>query len=332
MKKNGGKRAMKGSSLAVSPFLGIAAALCLHGSISSTAGTLPDKAASSTAKSDKGDSHVLVGAGDVHASCADLSEPRATAQLLADIPGTVFADGDLASPDGSLAEFENCYGTTWGRYKDRTRPAIGNHEYDTKGAKGYFDYFGSRAGSNAEGYYSYELGHWHVVVLNANCSEIPGGCAAGSPEEMWLRNDLRKHPAECTLAYFHQPLFSSSEVGNDPAVKPFWEDLYRAGAALIVNGHAHDYERFAPQNPDGVADPTHGILEIIAGTGGKDHANFIHVDRNSVVRDNTSYGVLKLTLYPGKYDWEFIPAAGFTFADSGSGRCHGPFTENSSER
>ena len=308
--------------------LGIA--VTIH--ICSAASTAAGEEISSTAKAERGAPHILVGAGDVHASCADLSEARATAQLLANTPGTIFADGDLASPDASLRDFERCYGPTWGHFKARTRPAIGNHEYDAKDAAGYFGYFGPRAGSNGKGYYSYELGCWHVVVLNANCSEIPGGCAAGSPEETWLRSDLQVHPAHCIVAYFHQPLFSSSEVGNDPAVKPFWEDLYRAGAALVINGHAHDYERFAPQDPDGVVDPTRGILEIIAGTGGKDHAHFIHIDPNSIVRDNTAFGVLKLTLYPGRYDWKFIPAAGFTFTDWGSGLCHRPLTDNKNQQ
>lgn len=304
------------------PFVGIAMAICLHSTLSFAVSKLPGNVTSSETNIEKGKPYILIGAGDV-AGCDDLSGARETAKLLAQIPGTIFVDGDLAYPDGTLAEFESCYGPTWGRFKARTRPALGNHEYETKNAKGYFEYFGPRAGPAGEGYYSYDLGSWHIVVLNANCENVPGGCTTGSPEETWLRADLLKHPSECTLAYFHQPLFSSSEVGNYPAVKPFWEDLYRAGTSLVVNGHAHDYERFSPQDPDGVADSAHGILEIIAGTGGKDHAHFIHIDANSLVRDSTAFGVLKLTLYPGKFDWNFISAAGSTFTDLGSGFCHG---------
>lgn len=302
-------------------FLGIVVAACFPGSTSSAASTMRGNGKGATAKEAKNAPYILVGAGDV-AGCTDLSGARATAKLLARNPGTVFVDGDLVYPDGSLAEFERCYAPTWGRFKARTRPALGNHEYETKDAKGYFDYFGRSAGPDGKGYYSYDLGSWHIVVLNSNCSDVPGGCADGSPEEIWLRSDLQRHPAQCTLAYFHQPLFSSSEVGNASEVKPFWEDLYHAGATLVVNGHAHDYERFLPQDPDGAANPPHGILEIIAGTGGKDHAHFVHINSNSVVRDNTAFGILKLTLYPGKYDWNFIPVPGSTFTDSGSGSCH----------
>lgn len=308
--------------IVVAFLLGIVGVACFPSNITSAASSVPGNGTSSTAASARSTPYILIGAGDV-AGCADLSGARATAKLLAHNPGTVFVDGDLVYPDGSLEEFERCYAPTWGRFKARTRPALGNHEYETKKARGYFDYFGSRAGPNGEGYYSYDLGSWHIVVLNTNCSDVPGGCAAGSPEEKWLRSDLQRHPARCTLAYFHQPLFSSSEVDNSPEVKPFWEDLYHVGTTLVVNGHAHDYERFLPQDPNGVADPTHGILEIIAGTGGKDHAHFVHIHSNSVVRDNTAFGVLKLTLYPGRYAWEFIPVPGFTFTDSGSGLCHG---------
>jgi len=266
---------------------------------------------------------VLVGAGDV-ADCSDLSGARATAKLLGSVPGTVFVDGDLAYGDGNSAEVMRCYDGTWGRFKRRTRPAAGNHEYETKdaagNAPGYFQYFGAAAGRAGQGYYSYDLGAWHIIVLNSNCSEVEGGCNAGSPQERWLRKDLAAHPSLCQLAYFHHPLFSSSLP--EPGVEAMWTDLYQAGVELVINGHAHNYERFAPQDPHGIPDPARGIREIIVGTGGKDHAKFLSVSANSEVRNNDSFGVLKLTLYPRQYRWNFIPVLGAHFTDAGGGNCH----------
>jgi len=293
------------------------AALCLF----VTLGTWAASSRTRSGTSDQAEHYVLVGAGDV-AGCDDLSGAKQTSALLAKIPGTVFVDGDLVYPDGSLSEFTKCYGPTWGRVKQRTRPALGNHEYQTKNAAGYFQYFGSAAGPDGKGYYSYDRGSWHIIVLNSDCSDVPGGCGTGSPQERWLRKDLRDHPALCSLAYFHHPLFSSSEVGDDSEVKPLWEDLYRAGMDLVINGHAHDYERFAPQDPNGHPDAKRGIREIIAGTGGKDHAHFVRIDSNSLIRNNDTFGVLKVTLSPGGYTWKFIPVAGATFTDSGSDVCH----------
>jgi hypothetical protein len=272
-----------------------------------------------------GAAQVLVGAGDI-ADCSDLSGARATAKLLASLPGTVFVLGDLAYGDGTSTELMRCYDETWGQYKQRTRPAPGNHEYETKDAPvdalGYFQYFNGVAGPAGEGYYSYELGAWHIIVLNSNCSEVKGGCNTGSPEERWLRSDLAAHPSLCQLAYFHHPLFSSSLPEPDKELEPMWMDLYQAGVDLVVNGHAHNYERFAPQDPSGHSDPARGIRELIAGTGGKDHAQFLGVSPNSEVRNNDSFGVLKLTLYPRRYRWKFIPVSGAHFTDAGGGSCH----------
>ena len=263
---------------------------------------------------------VLVGAGDI-ADCTDISGAEATARLLEKIPGTVMAVGDLAYPDGTKENFD-CYNKTWGRVKGRTRPAPGNHEFHSKGATYYFQYFGPAAGNPSEGYYSYELGTWHIIVLNSECAEV-GGCDAGSREERWLRADLAAHPAACTLAYFHKPLFSSGgKHGDDLALRPFWQALYEANADVIVNGHDHDYERFAPQTPDGKSDFTRGIREFVVGTGGKNHRPFGAPHPNSEVRDATSFGVLKLTLRPGNYSWEFIPEEGKTFKDAGTDQCH----------
>lgn len=265
---------------------------------------------------------VLVGAGDI-SDCADLAGAEATAKLIDKIPGTVFAVGDLAYPDGSDEQFAKCYGPTWGRFKDRTRPAPGNHEYHKDGASGYVRYFGAAAGDPDKGYYSYELGSWHVVVLNSECDEV-GGCDAASPQVAWLKKDLAQHAVPCTVAYFHKPLFSSGgKHGNDPEVKPLWDALYTAGADVVINGHDHDYERFAPQDPEGHADEKRGIREFVVGSGGKNsHRKMGKVKPNSEARNDDAFGVLKLTLRANGYDWEFVPEAGKTFSDSGSGACH----------
>jgi acid phosphatase type 7 len=263
---------------------------------------------------------VLIGAGDI-ADCTDLAGAEATAKLLEANPGTVMAIGDLAYPDGTKENFE-CYDKTWGRVKSRTRPAVGNHEFHSTSATYYFQYFGPVAGDFKDGFYSYDLGAWHIIVLNSECNEV-GGCNPGSREEKWLHADLASHPAACTLAYFHKPLFSSgAKHGNDPELRPFFQDLYDAHADLVLGGHDHDYERFAPQNPDGAADPKNGIREIVAGTGGKSHRPFAKPLPTSEVRDDTTFGVLKLMLHPTSYDWVFLPEAGKQFTDSGSGQCH----------
>jgi acid phosphatase type 7 len=263
---------------------------------------------------------VLVGAGDI-ADCADLTGAEVTARLIEQIPGEVFTAGDNAYPAGTAEQFHNCYRPTWGRFKSRTRPSPGNHEFHSGGATPYFDYFGVAAGDPGAGYYSYNLGAWHVVVLNSECDQV-GGCQAGSVEEGWLRGDLAAHPSACTLAYWHKPLFSSgAKHGNDPEVKAFWDDLYAAHAAVVVNGHDHDYERFAPQDPDGKADRARGIREFVVGTGGKSHRPFSRPLPTSEVRDTSAYGVLKLTLHAKSYDWKFIPEPGKNFRDAGSGSC-----------
>ena len=263
---------------------------------------------------------VLVGAGDI-ADCPNYSGAEATAKLLDAIPGEVFTAGDDAYPSGTAQQFHDCYGPTWGRFKDRTRPSPGNHEFHSGGATPYFDYFGGNAGDPTEGYYSYDIGAWHAIVLNSECDQV-GGCQSGSAQEEWLQQDLHSHPAICTLAYWHKPLFSSGGThGNDLEMKPFWDDLYAAHAAIVINGHDHDYERFAQQDPDGKSDPAHGIREFVVGTGGKSHRPFAKPLPTSEVRDWSAYGVLKLTLHAKSYDWEFIPEAGKTFHDSGSGPC-----------
>jgi hypothetical protein len=268
---------------------------------------------------------VLVGAGDI-ASCKNPEGAQATAKLIEQIPGTIFAAGDLAYEKGSPQEFKNCYGPTWGRFKDRTRPALGNHEYVDPTAAGYFQYWGAQAGPAGKGYYSYELGGWHIIVLNTNCfARGLGGCATGSAQETWLKADLAEHPTACILAYGHHALFSSGVFKKHavhPELKQLWEDLYAARADLVLAGHEHSYERFAPQDPDGKLDPEHGVREIVVGTGGRSHDLLGFATPNSEAREWDTFGVLKLTLALGKYTWEFVPVAGKSFRDSGSGACH----------
>jgi hypothetical protein len=269
------------------------------------------------------DDPVLVGAGDI-AHCKRTGDEE-TAQLLDDIAGTVFILGDNAYSDGKLAEFNDCYGPTWGRHKARTRPVPGNHDYHTSGAAGYYTYFGAAASpldapctSDCQGYYSYDLGAWHIIALN---SEIDHD--AGSAQEQWLRADLAAHQSSCTLAYWHKPRFSSGKHGNRTSVQALWDALYEYEADVVLNGHDHLYERFAPQDPNGQADPSRGIREFVVGTGGTNLYPFSTIEANSEVRNNTTWGVLKLSLHPTSYDWEFVPVAGQTFTDTGSANCVG---------
>ncbi len=268
------------------------------------------------------DSSVVLAAGDI-ASCYGSGD-EATAKLLTRINGTVAALGDEAYERGSARDFGRCYDATWGRFKGRTRPVPGNHEYMTPGAKGYFDYFGTVAGEPSGGYYSYDLGGWHVVALNSNdCMRI-GGCSVLSNQVRWLKADLSSNEDRtCTLAYMHHPRFSSGEEhGNTPEVGPLWDVLYDAGVDVVLSGHEHNYERFAPQDPGGRADPERGIHEFVVGTGGESHYEIGRTLSNSQVHNDNTYGVLKLTLYPKSYNWQFVPVEGQTFTDSGHARCH----------
>jgi acid phosphatase type 7 len=262
---------------------------------------------------------VLVGAGDI-ADCGSIND-EATAALVETIPGIVFTAGDNAYNVGSAAEYRKCYDPSWGRFRDRTWPAIGNHDALTAAGANYFAYFGSAAGAAPDGWYSFEAGTWHVIVLNSNCPG-PNGCGEGSAQLAWLRADLTGHPDGCTLAIWHHPRFSSGEHGNNRGVSPFWEALYAAGADLIVNGHDHDYERFAAQTPSGTLDPTRGIREIVVGTGGKSLRRFDKLVPNSEVRDASSYGVIRLELAPRGYSWQFLAVQAKGFSDSGSDVCH----------
>jgi hypothetical protein len=264
---------------------------------------------------------VLVGAGDI-AAC-DTNNDEATAQLLDRIGGTVFTTGDNAYPNGTAAEFANCYGPTWGRHKGRTRPSAGNHEYNTTGATGYYGYFGAAAGDPAKGYYDYALGPWHVVVLNSNCAAV-GGCGLSSPQGRWLQAVLAASTADCTVAYWHAPRFSSAvNHGSDATYQAFWQALYDAGADVVLAGHDHVYERFALQSPTGAPDPSFGIRQFTVGTGGRSLYGFRTPLPTSQFRYNASYGVLRLTLHRGAYDWQMVRTGDAAVVDSGTGACHG---------
>jgi acid phosphatase type 7 len=258
---------------------------------------------------------VLVGAGDI-AGC-DFDGDETTAKLLDRIDGTVFTLGDNVYSSGTARQFKNCYEPTWGRHKVRTRPTPGNHDYRTDDAAPYFDYFGMAAGKPGEGYYSYEIGAWHVIALNSNID-----MDAGSAQVKWLRADLEAHPAACTLVYWHHPRWSSGVHGSDERLQAMWDTLYAAGVDVVLNGHDHNYERFAPQDPHGNADERTGIRQFVVGTGGKVERGMGDPIANSEVRNNGAFGVLKLVLRPTSYDWEFVPEPGSTFAEVGSGACH----------
>ncbi len=243
--------------------------------------------------------------------------PRvATAALLDSAPGVVFTLGDNAYPNGAAQDFANCYAPTWGRHKSRTRPTPGNHDYKTAGAAGYFQYFGASAGDPSKGYYSFDLGSWHIIALNSVVAIGPG-----SAQIAWLQSDLAAHQTTCTLAYWHYSLFSSGQYAV-PAMRTAWQVLYDAGADVVLSGHDHFYERFGPQSPAGQLDSASGIRQFVVGTGGDYQQPFLPPAPNSEVRNNQTWGILRLSLHENRYHWEFIPVAGRTFSDSGTTFCH----------
>lgn len=280
---------------------------------------------------------VVVAAGDI--SCDPASRffvqghgtgrychMRATSDLVVSLkPTAVLVLGDSQYENGSPDAYTKAWKNNWGRdeLKDITYPSVGNHEYNTPGAKGYFDYFGSRAGERGKGYYSFNLGTWHIIALNTGGNDRcrPVSCEQNAEQEKWLREDLKENSQSCTLAYWHRPLFTSGLHRDAVEVRPFWRDLYGAGADLILNGHSHQYERFSPQNPDGASDPEHGITQFVVGTGGKNLRGFWRRKPNSVVRNSSSFGVLKLELHEHGYAWEFLSEGGQVL-DRGEGECH----------
>jgi acid phosphatase type 7 len=297
-----------------------------------TASPIPSPTKTSTPVSTGGDP-IIAAAGDIACDPSDGSfnggngtanncRQKAVSDLFVGKNfSAVLALGDTQYEDGAPSKYLQSFDPSWGRAKNLIHPAVGNHEYLTAGASGYYNYFGAAAGDKTKGYYSYDIGGWHLIALNSNCSQV-GGCGAGSPQEQWLKADLAAHPSMCTLAYWHHPRFSSGEHGSNTSYDAFWKALYAAGAEIVLSGHDHDYERFAPQNPSGAADPN-GIQQFVVGTGGKNHYAFNPTKPNSLVRNSDTYGILKLTLHPTSYDWQFVPEPGKTFTDSGTMNCRG---------
>jgi hypothetical protein len=256
---------------------------------------------------------VIVAAGDICGSPTDCAPTAALIDQIA--PTRVLPLGDNAYVDGTLDEYNAYYDPNWGSQKSKTSPVPGNHDYHTTDAQGYYDYFGTRVPGP---YYSYNLGSWHLIALTGDIA-----VSAGSAQGLWLKADLAAHPSQCILAYWHEPRFTSgTEHFSDESFNPFWRDLYAAGADIVLNGHVHNYERFAKQNPDGQA-VANGIREFVVGTGGDSHYTSGAPIANSQIQNDSTFGVLKLTLHPGSYDWKFVPIAGETFTDSGSTTCSG---------
>ncbi len=265
-----------------------------------------------------GASVVLVGAGDI-AQCG-LTAPDSTARIIQSMaPDAVFTAGDNVYVNGTATEFANCYDPTWGKFKAITHPVPGNHDYNTSGATGYYGYFGAAAGDPTKGYYSYDLGAWHLIALNGEINT-----SSGSPQEVWLQADLAASTKTCTMAYLHRPRFSAGYHGSNSSMQAIWADLYAAKAEIYLAGHNHDYERFAPMDANGNADPVNGLREFVVGTGGANAEAWSVTPpiANEEVWANPTHGVLKLTLRAGGYDWQYLPIPGDTFTDSGSGTCH----------
>jgi hypothetical protein len=274
-----------------------------------------------------GCSLVIAAAGDIACEPGDertssSCHHRDTSDLL--VSGglaAVLPLGDLQYEDGSLEKFKKSYDPTWGRVKDITHPAVGNHEYLTEDARGYFDYFRSAAGDSSRGYYSFDLDGWHLIALNSNCGAV-GGCDAGSPQHDWLKADLAASNAGCTLAYWHAPRFASGHYRNDSDYQPFWELLFDDGAEIVLNGHDHSYQRYAPMTPTGTRNDDKGIREFVVGTGGKNHTAVDSSGTNREAAEDSTYGVLEVTLKDGSYDWRFVPDTRDGYTDTGSGSCH----------
>jgi hypothetical protein len=273
---------------------------------------------------------LIAAAGDI--SCAPGSRDPCRQEQTATVVETLGADlvlplGDNQYENGTLGEYSAVYSLSWGRLRAKSRPVPGNHEYQDTSARGYFDYFNGAGaatgpvGDRDRGYYSYDFGGWHFVALNSNCGSIRG-CGINSPQEVWLREDLRRNQLPCTLAYSHHPRFSSGINGSSANLQPIWQTLHDNGVDVYLCAHDHHYERFAPQKPDGTPDPVHGIREFVVGTGGRSITPFLTILPNSEVQDTTSFGVLAMRLGPGVYEWKFVATPGMPLADSGAGLCH----------
>ena len=262
---------------------------------------------------------VLLGLADI-ASCWSAGD-EATARLLDTTPGVIGIAGDTEQNHGEPAEFQGCYEPTWGRHKWRTKPAVGDHEYGTPGAAGYFGYFGAAAAENGKGWYSYDLGSWHMVVLNSNC-DLVGGCGPGSEQYEWLQDDLAANAGSCVGAYWHHPRWSAGAThGSLTKSAPFWDVLYEYGAEFVYSGNDHTYQRFAPQTPSGEVDQARGLRQFVVGSGGTQHYPLSAPLPNTQVQTTGTFGALKLTLHPNSYEWRFLPQDGRTFTDTGTTDC-----------
>jgi calcineurin-like phosphoesterase family protein len=296
-------------------FAFLPAFLCAHCSATSETPASPSPPGPPTPGPDQ--ISTLVGAGDI--GVCGSPAPLATGRLLDNQPGTIFAAGDLAYENGTAEQFQQCYEPAWGRHKSRTRPVPGNHEYNSADAAPYFAYFGSTAGPPGLGYYRYPSGNWQIYALNSSL-----GGSRGTTEMQWLRTELATQSSLCSLAYFHHPRFSSGPHGLNPpvsSVRDMWIELYNAGVDIVISAHEHFYERFAPQTADGFADTDYGIRQFIVGTGGASLSPALRRVANSEVL-LTNFGVLKLTLAPQSYKWEFLSADGGGVLDSGTSNCH----------
>ncbi|ACM06068.1 putative purple acid phosphatase-like protein [Thermomicrobium roseum DSM 5159] len=262
---------------------------------------------------------ILWAVGDA-ATCRSKQDDEIAA-FLAQQPGIIALLGDVVYERGTPEEFARCFDPLYGPLKDRLRPAVGNHEYGSRDAGPYFEYFGARAGLPGQGWYSYDLGEWHIIVLNSNCKPV-GGCDEKSPQYQWLKADLTTHPARCTLAYWHHPRWSSGEHGSFESMQPIWSLLVRSGVDIVLSGHDHDYERFQPLDADGHPDPRHGTMQFVVGTGGRSLRPLGNPLPTSAIGTDTTFGVLRLELYPDHYSWEFVTIPGANFTDSGSAACH----------
>lgn len=321
-----------------------AAALCLIlAAMVWVSDTPDDRALASGSPSAAGDP-VIMAAGDIacdptnsnfnggNGSSSSCRQKYTSDLLVNSGAAAVLPLGDIQYYCGGLSAFQQSYDLSWGRVKSISRPAVGNHEYLTSGgtgcttanagAAGYFDYFGAAAGERGKGYYSYNVGAWHLVALNSNCTSA-GGCGSTSPQYQWLRADLDANPTACTLAYWHIPLYSSGGRASSN-MKSLWQLLYDKDADLVLSGHDHIYERFAPQDANANRDDARGLRSFIVGTGGANYTSLEATAPHSELRNASTFGVLALTLHASSYDWSFVPEAGKTFTDSGSGACHGP--------
>jgi hypothetical protein len=265
-----------------------------------------------------GGPQVVYAVGDLSDCPSALPEVADLVRSTADI---ILALGDIVHPGDSASEYQTCFDPVWGDLKTRIRPVPGNHDYNTPDGSAYYDYFEGRAGDPTKGYYSFNVGTWHVVALNSICSKV-GGCRPLSPQVRWLKADLEAHPNRCTLAYWHHPRFSSGDGATLRRTEAFWHVLYEAGADVVLNGHDHDYERFAPMNPAGQADARRGIRQFVVGTGGANLTRLYRLADNSQVWTRDNHGVLELTLRRTGYDWRFLAAGSGAVIDQGSERCH----------